>query len=396
MSRLGIRCEGDQSLQEKLLGEPVVQAACEKIDDLPERNIRRQLLATSLRLTPSMSPRLHAMLNSCAQILEVEIPLEAYVYNSPQFNAACIKPEDDTLFLMFSSSILERFGEDELKFVMGHELGHHLFSHHDIPIGYLTNGPERVNAKLALQLFSWSRYAEISADRAGGLCADDGNASARALFKLASGLTSDLIEIRIDDFAAQADELDLEKPVGKQKEASADWFMTHPFTPLRVKALQSFFASDLVVHGGISREKLEAACHDLMGLMSPSYLDEKTEMAETMRRVLFSAGLGLIRCSGGVKEEEIEAFDSLFGPGSYSENLDFEALDGLLEQRINDANETVPHSRKAQVVRDLCLLAAADGRVTQKERKYIHDVGKQLRISRSVIENCFHTDSQLD
>ena len=307
MSDQGFRCEGDESLQAKLLEEQVVRAACEKIEDLPERNVRRQLLATSLRLTQSMSPKLHSMLGDCAEKLGVSIPIEAYVYNSPQFNAACIKPESETLLLMFSSSILERFDEAELLFVMGHELGHHLFRHHDIPIGYLTAGPQKVNAKLALQLFSWSRYAEISADRAGALCTTSANAAARTLFKLSSGLTTDLIEIKIDEFAAQADEMDLEKPVGKQSEASADWFLTHPFTPLRVKALQSFYSSELVDSQGFSRNELETKCHDLMGLMSPNYLDEKSDIAETMRRVLFAAGLGLIRCSGGVKDEEIAA-----------------------------------------------------------------------------------------
>lgn len=396
MSELDFRCEGDQALQAKLVQERDVQAACEKIEELPERSVRRQLLATSLRLTPSMSPRIHQMLNSCASTLKVDIPLEAFVYNSPQFNAACIKPESGRLLLMFSSAILEKFDEQELLFVMGHELGHHLFQHHDIPIGYLVNGPQKVAAKLALQLFSWSRYAEISADRAGAFCTADADSAARALFKLASGLTTDLIEIHIDDFAAQADEMDLEKPQGKQTEANSDWFMTHPFTPLRVKALQSFYASDLVQAGGISRVALESRCHDLMGLMSPSYLEEKSEIAECMRRVLFAAGLGLIRCSGGVKDEEIEAFDSLFGPGSYSADLDFDSLEVLLESRIADANKLVPHSRKTQLLRDLCLLATCDGRVTSKERTYVYEIGKKLKVAHVVLQNCFERDAELD
>jgi hypothetical protein len=396
MNDLGFRCEGDENLQTKLLEERVVQSACEKIEELPERSVRRQLLATSLRLTKSMSPKLHGLLQSCAETLKLSIPLEAFVYNSPQFNAACIKPEQGTLLLMFSSSILEKFSEQELLFVMGHELGHHLFRHHDIPIGYLAKGSKKVNAQLALQLFSWSRYAEISADRAGALCTSDANSAARALFKLASGLTTDLIEINIEDFAAQADEMDLEQPQGKQTDSSSDWFMTHPFTPLRVKALQSFFESKLCKSDGSSREKLEAQCHDLMGMMSPNYLNEKSEIAETMRRVLFAAGLGLIRCSGGVKDEEMAAFDSLFGAGSYSENLDFDGLESLLEKRIGDANATVPHSRKTQVLRDLCLLAICDGRVTAPERQYIHQIGKKLKVSQAVIESCFERDPQLD
>ena len=222
------------------------------------------------------------------------------------------------------------------------------------------------------------------------------NASARALFKLASGLTTDLIEINIEDFAAQADEMEIEKPQGKSQTASQDWFMTHPFTPLRVKALQSFFQSTLMVKGGVSREHLEANCHQLMGMMSPNYLDEKSEIAEAMRRVLFAAGLGLIRCSGGVKDEEVAAFDSLFGAGAYTEELNFDKLAELLEERIDYANEIVPQSRKTQVVRDLCLLAVCDGRVTKRERDFVHEVGAKMNISEAVIENGFVRDAELD
>lgn len=390
------RCEGDQQLQAKLILDASVAAARAKIDALPEKSVRRQLLATSLRLTKAMSPKLHGMLEQCAEKLRLDIPLEAFVYNSPQLNAACIRPESGKLLLMFSSAILEKFDEDELVFVMGHELGHHLFAHHDIPIGYLVGGKNRVNAKLALQLFSWSRYAEISADRAGAICVGNPDACARALFKLASGLTTGLIEIHIDDFADQADEMELEKPHGKQSGVSEDWFMTHPFTPLRVKALQAFFKSNLAADSGVSRAELETECHDLMGMMSPNYLDEKSEVAEAMRRVLFAAGLGLIRCSGGVKESEIEAFDSLFGPQAYSEDLDFDSLEDLLKKRVQHANQLVPQGRKTQIIRDLCLLAVCDGRVTQREREYVHELGRSLDVSGNVIENCFIRDVDLD
>lgn len=396
MSGQSLRCEGDEGLQERLKSEPVVESVRRKIEEMPEKGVRRQLLATSLRLTRTMSPRLHDMLDHCRQVLGVTIPLEAYVYNSPQFNAACIKPEDGTLLLMFSSSLLEKFDSDELSFVMGHELGHHLFGHHDIPVGYLVGGENRVNARLALQLFAWSRFAEVSADRAGAVCTSTGDAAARALFKLASGLTTDLIEIRIDEFAAQVDEMDLETPTGKQAEPQADWFMTHPFTPLRVKALQAFYQSELVAEKGISREELETRCNDLMGLMSPNYLDEKSEVAETMRRVLFAAGLGLIRCSGGVKQEEVDAFDSLFGPGSFSEDLDFETLENLLESRIEEANRIVPQSRKIQIVRDLCLLAVADGRVAPRERRYVYEIGRKLKVPREVVDASFENETTLD
>lgn len=396
MSKLEFRCEGDQSLHEQLLEVAEVKKVRKELDENPSRGTRRQLLATSLRLTRSMSPKLHDMLEFCAQKLSLDIPTETYVYNSPQFNAACIKPENGRLLLMFSSAILEKFDEKELMFVMGHELGHHLFAHHDIPIGYLIKGEDRVDARLALQLFSWSRYAEISADRAGALCAEDGDSAARALFKLASGLTSNLIEIRIDEFAAQADEMLMEKDPGKDDSNAEDWFMTHPFTPLRVKALNRFFQSDLVKKGGTSRERLEVQCHELMQLMAPTYLEEDSQTAEMMRRVLFAAGCVLIKASGTINDKEIATFNSLFGEGTFGDHLNIDKLEERLDVRIEEANAVVPFARRIHIVRDLCLIARADGRVTRKERELVHLVGRKLKLSPTIIDQSFDGDVELD
>ena len=117
-----------------------------------------------------MAPEIRAIADECIQRLGITIPVEIYVYPSASYNAACVKPEEGRLFIMFSSSLLERFDAAELRFVMGHELGHYLYHHHDIPIGYLLVGQNRPSPSLALQLFAWSRYAEISADRAGAHC----------------------------------------------------------------------------------------------------------------------------------------------------------------------------------------------------------------------------------
>lgn len=390
------RCEGDQALHDKLLKVEDVEKVRKELEENPSRSTRRQLLATSLRLTRTMSPKLHDMLGSAAEKLGLEIPTETYVYNSPQFNAACIKPERGTLLLMFSSAILEKFDEKELLFVMGHELGHHLFAHHDIPIGHLIRGEDRVDARLALQLFSWSRYAEISADRAGALCAEDADASARALFKLASGLTSNLIEIHIDEFAAQADEMAMNEEPGTDDSNEEDWFMTHPFTPLRVKALQKFFQSEIVTKDGITRAQLEADCHKLMDVMAPGYLDEDSEVAEMMRRVLFAAGCVLMKVSGTINEKEIKAFDSFFGEGTYGDQLDIDKLEERLDGRIEDAVRVVPLARRTHIIRDLILIAVADGRIAKKEREFIHSVGQRLKLSIAVIDHYFDRDVELD
>ena len=192
-----IRCQNDRQMYDSLLKHRDVIKVNEMIARQEEKGptgLRRHLLATSVSLSKVMAPDVHRMADECIEILGMDIPLELYVFPSPQFNAMCFKPEEGRLHVMFSSSLLEGFKEDELKFVIGHELGHHVYQHHDIPIGYLLKGQQPASRRLALELFAWSRYAEISADRAGAHCAQNLEAVARALFKLASGLTSDFVQ----------------------------------------------------------------------------------------------------------------------------------------------------------------------------------------------------------
>ncbi|HEY5644717.1 MAG TPA: M48 family metallopeptidase, partial [Pseudomonadales bacterium] len=252
-----LRCESEVILYDRLLTHATVRQANEQLERIFERgessSIRRRLLATSVRMSEAMAPDLHAMARQCSECLDLNIELELYVFASPTYNAMCFKPEDGRLFVMFASSLLEAFEEAELRFVMGHELAHHVYRHHDLPIGYILAGQQRPDPRLALDLFTWSRYAEISSDRAGAHCASDLLPVSSALFKLASGLSGRRIHFNLQDFLAQVDAMQLETQAGGgTRAASEDWFSTHPFSPLRVKALKLFFDSELA-GGGLSK-----------------------------------------------------------------------------------------------------------------------------------------------
>ena len=368
-------------------------------EDEGPRGVRRRLLGTSVRLTRRMAGDLHEMVDACRERLGVQTPLELYVYASPSFNAACVKPEAGRLFILFSSSLIESFKGNELGFVIGHELGHHLYDHHDVPIGYLLRGREPAPPSLALQLFAWSRYAEISADRAGALCAGDLEAEARSLFMLSSGLTGATIEFRLDDFLTQVGEMQLETDdpgVGAPRE---DWFSTHPFSPLRVKALQLFSESEFVTEGGGSGAELEAQIQSLMALMElmePSYLEEHSEAAEAMRRLLFASAIAVAHAAGGVSDKEVEIFERFFGTGAFSERLDLDRIVSELDERIADARSRASHPKHIQVVRDLCTVARADGSVDEGERAVIERIAKALDVPMWLVDQTLNAEVELD
>jgi len=393
-----IRCANDLTLFEKLKQNRDVVRVNEQIQRHEAEGptgIRRNLLSTSVRLTPGMAPDIAKMADECIEKLGVELPLELYVYSSPQFNAACFKPENDRLYVMFSSSLLEGFSSQELKFVMGHELGHHVYDHHAVPIGYLLRGETRPDPQLALELFAWSRYAEISADRAGAHCAQDMDAVAQALFKLSSGLTSKIIQFSLDDFVKQVDDMQIGDQLPGKGAPQSDWFSTHPFSPLRVKALKLFEQSEL--HGGEgSKVDLEVGVQAVMSLMEPSYLEAKTDTAEAMRRLLFAGLIAVADAENGITEAELEIFAKYFGKYAFNDKLDLGKIKGTIKSRIAEVRDKASATQAMQVLHDLCVMAQADGGVKPAERAELEVVAQGLAIPSSFICQTIEVDPDLD
>ena len=388
MNAQTIRCQNDQELYNKLLKHPDVIRVNEILaqkENESQSGIRRRLLSTSVRLSSGMAPHIHKMADECIETLEGKIPLELYVFPSPDFNAMCFKPEDGRLFIMFSSSLLEAFTESELRFVMGHELGHHIYGHHDIPIGFLLRGEAKPDPRLALELFAWSRYAEISADRAGAHCARDLDSVARSLFKLASGLTGKMIKFDLGDFLNQVDDMQLENAVPGKDAPKEDWFSTHPFSPLRVKALKLYDESEYARKGGTASAGLEVAVQGLMSLMEPSYMKGKTEAATHMRRLLYAGAIAVADASNGISIEEIAIFEQFFGMGEFSRSLDLSRIKEDLSNRAEKALDNTSVPQRMQVLRDLCLVAKASGHTTMSEQRVLEEIADALTIPRSFI-----------
>jgi tellurite resistance protein len=394
-----LRCTNDLSLFERLLQDSDVKDVNEALAEAEEKGpagIRRQLLATSVRLTRRMSPAVHEMLDDCVAKLGVDIPIELYVYASPQFNAACVKPEEGRLFIMFSSSLLESFKGSELRFVIGHELGHHIYQHHDIPIGYILRGRHRPNPKLALELFAWSRYAEISADRAGAHCAQDLQSVGRALFRLTSGLSDEVISFDLDEFLEQVDDMQAVDAEPGQGAPTADWFSTHPFSPLRVRALKLFHQSEFATDGKMPAAELEVGVQRLLALMEPNYLEGKTDTAETMRRLFFAAALVIANASDGISEEEIQVFEQFVGEGSYTGKVDLEQLENELPERVQKTVEVTSPTQRMRVLQDLAFVSRADGHPDAAERAVMLRLARDLEVHDLFVDQCLACSMELD
>jgi Zn-dependent protease with chaperone function len=178
-----------------------------------ERAFRLQFLGSAIRVDERQFPRVHRLYTEAGTTLDVHRLPELFVINSPLWNATTIGM--DKPFIVLDSGLLNGLDDEEIRFILGHELGHAQSGHalyqslllwlmrltgalNWLPIGAL--GLRAIVAAL----HEWSRKAELSGDRAGLLAVQDPAVALRVQMKLASG--GQLAELDTTAFLAQGSE----------------------------------------------------------------------------------------------------------------------------------------------------------------------------------------------
>ncbi|WP_107773780.1 M48 family metallopeptidase [Nocardioides sediminis] len=180
-----------------------------------ERAWRLTLLGSAVRVDERQFTRLHRLLAEVGVSLDAPDLPEMYVASDPTLSAQTVGMDRPVIVL--SSGLVHHLDDDELRFVIGHELGHAVSGHAVYRTlllrllgltGLLSAIPGgAVGIRMVtVGLLEWSRKAELSADRAGVLACQDPTAALRTHMKLASGGT--LEELDVTSFLAQGAEYD--------------------------------------------------------------------------------------------------------------------------------------------------------------------------------------------
>ena len=197
----------------------------------------------------------------CARTLGLDTP-EVYVRNSP-FTQAYVARAFDQNHLVMTSGLLELYEgrPEELKFVIGHELGHVKCGHLELKqkaFGLLTAVqainiavvPDKYQVILPTlglgRLYTWCRESEISADRAGLLCCGEPKAAYQAIMRLQHGLKPDssMIDPEKPDFDPAPVIKNFQqwqyRPFVKLILDLKRHELVHPFVPERLAALKAW------------------------------------------------------------------------------------------------------------------------------------------------------------
>ncbi|VAW74200.1 hypothetical protein MNBD_GAMMA12-2906 [hydrothermal vent metagenome] len=398
--------DGDQDIIFELMQNEtfseIVQAVNEEGKDF---NSRKSLLQTSLRLTPKMAPMIFNIAKRCTEALGLKREIEFYVYQDTTFNAACYPPSDDKIFIMVTSGMFEKFTETELEFVIGHELGHFLFNHNSYPIEHiLERGHGHLSPVQAIKAYAWKRNAEVTADRVGLLCCRDFNAVAKAFFKLSSGVTVDHLAFQLDEYIDQFK--DLEGEMGEDSVDPRDWYSTHPFSPLRIKALDFFQKSETYNRligqegGSISEDDMEDTIKDFMSMMEPSYLQEDSEVGSKSQEFLFLGGWLISASNDEIEESEIESLKTLISEEVFNKMLpevnekNMDELYELIQPSTEALNMHLPLVSKLNMIEQLSIVTYADGSIDDCEIEVLYNLCRFLEIDPSFADQVLHNATQ--
>lgn len=208
------------------------------------RSHHQALLVNALLVNPQTAPELVPVIDRAKSRLQVE-PVHVFIVSNRSLNAYTFGM-DSPKAIVLHSALFQLMDQDELQFIIGHELGHVDLGHTwlNTLIGGMAGIPSSFGAAAVLELAfrSWNRACEYSADRAGVLACNNPNKAITALIKLEAGndaRTQSGILATIQRIESQDDDL-----VNNLSELLA----THPMIINRIEQIRQFAASDNYRH----------------------------------------------------------------------------------------------------------------------------------------------------
>jgi Zn-dependent protease with chaperone function len=203
------------------------------------RSHHQALVGSAKLITTSSAPGLDRIVQRGVNRLRPG-KVEVYVAPGRELNAYTFGLSSPKIVVLYSP-LLQTMDEDELLFILGHELGHVALGHTWLNslIGGMAGIPASwsAGALLAMAFLWWNRMCEYSADRAGLLACGKPEKAATALIKLAAGpraRTSADLERAYRQIDAEDDTF-----LGSLGEAMG----THPMLIRRIQELRRYATS---------------------------------------------------------------------------------------------------------------------------------------------------------
>lgn len=243
-----------------------------------EKPIRLAFQANAVRVSERQFARIHRLHLQVLETFDAPVEYPLFVSQNPIVNAGAYGM--DQPFVLVNSGTVRLLDDEELSYVLAHEVGHILSGHvlYRTMLVILIQLAERgfpivglAARAVLLALLEWYRKSELSSDRAGLLGVQDPDVVFRTMLKMAGGGRPE--ETSLPAFLEQAEAYreseDVADAVFKVLNLLAT---THPFYVLRVGELRTWIESgdyDRILRGEYARR----------GDPEPEYVDDLTDAA---------------------------------------------------------------------------------------------------------------------
>ena len=336
------------------------------------------LLTNSVRVSKEILPKVGSAIETVFERIKIENNFNFFVTaDNNQANASCsLMSSASRPDIVLTSRLIELLSLEELQFVIGHEVAHYVYQHALYP-----NHNNVEDRNLKLNILNLSRAAEISADRIGFLACASLDASLKANFKLASGLSDKHFNFKPSTYLDQLRDLE---DLGK---SSSELWSTHPSFLIRMQSLIWF---------SMSKEYHEFFDQKKKGSYSLSEIDEKLdskikkitgdELENSNKRIYESAliwgSLDIYLSDKKFSKDEQDEFSNRFGEKAKKaiSLMKISNARGMLDKKIdtsfNDASKLLK-TEKNKLVEELKTVGKETGGDKMKKLKIL---GKLLNI----------------
>jgi hypothetical protein len=370
--------------------------------------IRRELLASALRLGESMAPELHARAKEAARRLGVTEPIEIYQADGPENAAVHLLPTP--VVLEAQGRLLALLDEGSALALFGHELGH-----------FLVHGPRSQDAvarvllmrvlrrgaapeDVLAELRALSMACELTADRFALLACGELDAFLRLEMISTTGLSASSLTWDTAAYLAQCQEL-----IGRMLEAGdVSRGVTHPEHSVRAYAAWLFSETKeyrALLGRGAGTRTLADVDRELARVLRRRFEREVVDIYEPIPQEVHQCALAaavlVAAADGAIDAREIEvierAFDGLVAewrayldPDTARARL-FEVapiVTALGEGPVRAVFAVLTHVMLAdeQIVREELAMILAIGELLQAEALFIDLLVPTLRALSSAID----------
>ena len=249
---------------------------------------RSRMEGHCMKVDKAILPDFYALCQDVKKRLKFKEAVDFYVTGDSTLNAFSIASEDEghPHIVNINSAMFDLMSEEELRFVIGHELGHIINKDSALKrLIYFVFPPDSTNPPITLQykIRLHDQLAELVADRYGFLANGNLNACVTAFYKMSSGL--DLAKMNVSIDALLSDNRKRLDYFLKGKGLSR---YDHPVNPIRVQAINLFASAK-------GKKELEDGMDELISIL-----------LKVGNGPLDEAGLIVANADGSVTEKEIE------------------------------------------------------------------------------------------